>query len=83
MNENINFDDGIPRNYEALERRLKALNVSEKDFNSIVRLSNRGQIGDPVWRILPVVENRVGIKDKGLYIIKLLIEEKKNGNKGG
>lgn len=68
--------DGINRNFDALSRRLKNLKVSEGDFKSICRLTNFGEIGNKVWALLEPVELRKDeIKDRGRYIISLLLKK--------
>ena len=68
--------DGISRNFDALSRRLKNLKVSESDFKSICRLTNFGEIGNKVWALLEPVELRKDeIKDRGRYIISLLLKK--------
>lgn len=68
--------DGIDRNFDALSRRLKNLKVSENDFKSICRLTNFGEIGNKVWALLGPVELRKDeIKDRGRYIISLLLKK--------
>jgi hypothetical protein len=51
-------DDGIERNWEGLQRILSNLKGSTKsEINTIIRLSNFGQIGHPVWRLISEITN--------------------------
>ena len=66
-------NDGIERNFEGLTLRLKRMNIPPDDFNTICQLSNNGEIGHPVWAIIPNAE-RGGCRlhSPGKYIISEL-----------
>ena len=71
--------DGIPRNFDGLCREMQALGIPQRQQDEIMRLSNFGQIGHPVWQHLKhcresrdarLEKNRV--KLPGSYILKQL-----------
>ncbi|MBQ4524720.1 MAG: DUF4373 domain-containing protein [Bacteroidaceae bacterium] len=43
---------GEGRNYAGLVETLQRLHIEVKDINAILKLSNFGEIGDPVWQAL-------------------------------
>ncbi len=71
--------DGIPRNFDGLCREMNTLGIPQRQQDEIMRLSNFGQIGHPVWQHLKhcresresrLEKNRV--KLPGSYILKQL-----------
>ena len=48
---------GEGRNYTGLVEALQRLHVEVKDINAILKLSNFGEIGDPVWQALYALNN--------------------------
>lgn len=48
---------GEGRNYNGLVETLQRLHVEVKDINAILKLSNFGEIGDPVWQALYALNN--------------------------
>lgn len=65
--------DGVERNFEGLTLRLKRMNIPHDDFNTICQLSNNGEIGHPVWTIIPHAERGgTRLHSPGKYIISEL-----------
>ncbi|MDR1883715.1 MAG: hypothetical protein LBR26_13165 [Prevotella sp.] len=52
--------DGVKRNWEGLKRKLTELKCSPDDYNRIVKLSNYGKIGHPVWKALAEITESKG-----------------------
>lgn len=48
---------GEGRNYTGLVEALQRLRIEVKDINAILKLSNFGEIGDPVWQALYTLNN--------------------------
>lgn len=79
--------DGIARNLDGLCAEMKRLKISQKDQDIIMKMSNFGQIGNPVWTYISQCVDSIGkstfdksrIKIPGRYIISKLKEEKKHG----
>lgn len=75
--------DGIPRNYEGLCDNLNRLKISPKEQDTIIKLSNFGEIGSPVWiyiqqcldSITKSTSDKSRIKMPGRYIISKMKEE--------
>ncbi|RHJ76391.1 DUF4373 domain-containing protein [Parabacteroides sp. AM08-6] len=66
-------NDRIERNFEGLTLRLKKMNIPPDDFNTICQLSNNGEIGHPVWSIIPNAERGGSrLHSPGKYIISEL-----------
>lgn len=84
LSSSLSQKDGIPRNIEGLCEELKRLNISPRDQDQIIAMSNFGQIGHPVWRYVSQCIESIGkssfdkskIKIPGKYIISKLKEEK-------
>lgn len=68
--------DGVDRNYEALIRNLSALNLTQNEFNKIVKLSNDGEIGNPIWGLFQTIRDSNGkITQPGNFIISRLKQD--------
>lgn len=48
---------GEGRNYTGLVEALQRLHIEVEDINAILKLSNFGEIGDPVWQVLYALNN--------------------------
>jgi len=48
---------GEGRNYTGLVEALQRLHIEVEDINAILKLSNFGEIGDPVWQALYALNN--------------------------
>lgn len=85
LSSNLSRRDGIPRNLEGLCFELTRLGISQSEQDRIVKLSNFGQIGHPVWSLVRQCADSIGkssfdksrIKLPGRYIISKLTEENK------
>ena len=68
--------DGVKRNYEALTRELTNFKLSPDEFNTICELSNYGEIGNPVWKLLQRIrdsrEGKYKIDHPGRFLISRL-----------
>ena len=68
--------DGVKRNYEALTRELSNFKLSPDEFNTICELSNYGEIGNPVWKLLQRIrdsrEGKYKIDHPGRFLISRL-----------
>lgn len=68
--------DGVKRNYEALTRELTSFKLSPDEFNTICELSNYGEIGNPVWKLLQKIrdsrEGKFKIDHPGRFLISRL-----------
>ena len=68
--------DGVKRNYEALTRELTSFKLSPDEFNAICELSNYGEIGNPVWKLLQRIrdsrEGKYKIDHPGRFLISRL-----------
>ncbi len=64
--------DGLKRNYEGLLHSMRQLHIPPADQYAIVRLSNYGVIGHPVWKGLSTLRSCGGkIKLPGRYLLSL------------
>lgn len=70
-------DDGIDRNWDGLRRILSNLKSATKtDINTIVRLSNFGQIGHPVWRLISeITSSESKLHSPAAFIISRLKQQ--------
>ena len=57
-----NPDDGVERNLTGLERSLDEHKIYGRDRNYIIHLSNGGEIGHPIWKVLSGMKNKTDIK---------------------
>lgn len=74
---NFNFNDGIERNYEGLERVLKDLKLPPDQFNQVCELCSYGEIGHPVWKVLRTIQdNREKFHTPGLFILSRIKDMK-------
>lgn len=81
---NLSRRDGIPRNLEGLCFELTRLGISQKEQDQIIKASNYGQIGHPVWPLIRQCADSIGkstfdksrIKMPGRYILSKLKEER-------
>ncbi|MDR2004947.1 MAG: hypothetical protein LBQ74_18140, partial [Prevotella sp.] len=55
-------DDGIKRNYEGLQERLRNIKCPPDLFKSVVVWSNYGQNGHKIWEILDKIRDDKGLK---------------------
>ena len=70
---------GDGRNYNGLVENLQKFHLEVKDINAILRLSNFGEVGDPVWQAVYDINNAGGrIKQPAKYIYSII---KKNRRK--
>lgn len=81
LSSSLSQRDGIPRNLEGMCQAMKLLGIPQNQQDEIMRLSNFGQIGHPVWPLLArcrdsrtskLEKNR--INQPGKYILKQLRE---------
>lgn len=64
---------GEGRNYTGLVDNLLRFRLEVKDINAILRLSNFGEVGDPVWQAVYDINNSGGrIKQPGKYIYSVI-----------
>ena len=64
--------DATPRNPGGLLERLKRYNLSQKELEEVLQLSNHGEIGHPVWAILNEIEQSRRIKYPRLFLLSRL-----------
>lgn len=84
LSSNLSRRDGIPRNLEGLCFELTRLGISQKEQDQIIKESNFGQIGHPVWPLIRQCADSIGkstfdksrIKLPGKYILSKLKEER-------
>lgn len=55
-------NDGIKRNFEALCRKLRKLKATRAEAFHLIKLSNFGQIGHPIWSLMYEIENSTSLK---------------------
>ena len=66
-------DDGVSRNFTGLQNHLQEMGASDEEKAMIYRLSNFGQIGNPVWRLLADIRRSGGnIRQPLRFIISRL-----------
>ena len=65
-------DDGVNRNYKGLLCELNRLQCDNSDIKKIISMSNYGQIGNKVWKILKQITPAINIPGK--FILKKLSE---------
>lgn len=53
-------NDGIERNWDGLKAFLNMRNPTRSQANELIRLSNFGQIGHPIWRLISEIGNSNG-----------------------
>lgn len=71
LSSSLENRDGIRRNIEGLLNSLQRLNVTNHDeIDQILKLSNNGEIGNPVWGI--IIRSFSKIRMPGKYIISEL-----------
>ncbi len=67
-------DDGTQRNTEGLLRNLRSLHASQEDIQSLLNLSNHGEIGHPIWKLIYEAKNSNGaIKQPVRFIFSRLL----------
>ena len=70
---------GEGRNYTGLVDNLLRFRLEVKDINAILRLSNFGEVGDPVWQAVYDINNSGGrIKQPGKYIYSVINKYRRN-----
>ncbi len=79
LSSSLSQRDGMPRNLEGLCQAMQRLGIPQSQQDEIMRLSNYGQIGHPVWQHLARCRDSQGArleKDRirlpGSYILKQL-----------
>lgn len=74
---------GEGRNYTGLVEALQRLRIEVKDINAILKLSNFGEIGDPVWLALYTLNNAPAgtFRQPVKYIYSII--QKARSQKGG
>ncbi|NDV68935.1 Lin1244/Lin1753 domain-containing protein [Dysgonomonas sp. 25] len=53
-------EDNVNRNWGALKRNLSTIQGSIEEKNKIVRMSNFGKIGHPIWQLFDEIRNSNG-----------------------
>ena len=67
-------DDGVKRNFEGLKEDLELFKIPIPEQYAIIRKSNYGQIGHPVWRGFYTLRDRFGkIHSPGKYLLSLCV----------
>lgn len=69
-------NDGVNRNFVGLKNRIDELKISIRVSNLLIVLSNYGEIGNAVWKVLDNIRDRKGsyIKNINAYTLKCLKE---------
>ena len=69
---------GEGRNYQGLVDNLMKYRLEVADINAILRLSNFGEVGDPVWQAVYDINNAGGrIKQPAKYIYSVINKNRK------
>lgn len=61
-----------PRNISALLRELQSFSLSQKELEEVLKLSNHGEIGHPVWALLNEIKLSKRIKMPRLFLLSRL-----------
>lgn len=70
---------GEGRNYSGLVENLQRFRLEVKDINAILRMSNFGEVGDPVWQAIYEINNSAGrIKQPVKYIYSVINKSRRN-----
>ena len=74
---------GEGRNYAGMVEALQRLHIEPKDINSILKMSNFGEVGDPAWRALYTIGCAPAgtFKQPAKYIYSII--QKARAQKGG
>ena len=75
--EYLILNDGIERNFYGLKAHLENMRATEDERKLIFRLTNYGQIGNPVWKAIAEIRRSEGkIKQPIRFIISRLLPER-------
>lgn len=82
-NPNTPCPRGEGRNYEGMVEALQRLHIETKDINAILKMSNFGEVGDPVWKAIYTIGCATPgtFKQPAKYIYSVV--HKKRQQKGG
>ena len=71
-------NDGEPRNTSGLIRNLRQMHATDKDIRNLLKLSEFGKIGHPIWEAIFEAKNSNGaIKQPVRFIFSKLLPAKK------